>query len=115
WPIVAARELDFTLATLYEPHLATSFRGGTPAAAALWTATVASSAQLVLLLFDWLVTEYSGARERFERHIVMQLFVGACGCSTVAIYQGLRDVTFLKPTVFAVVGRSGGTMLDGNA
>lgn len=115
WPIVAARELDFSLATLYERHLATSIRGGTPAAAALWTAHVASTTLVGLLFLEWLITEYSDTSDRFERRIVMPLFLGSVFCSTVAVYQVFGDVTFLNPTVFAVLGRSAGTMLDGNA
>jgi hypothetical protein len=47
--------------------------------------------------------------------MLMPLFVGAVFCSAVALYQGRRDVAFLNPTVFAVMGRAGGTMLDANA
>jgi hypothetical protein len=115
WPIVAMRELDFSTATLYERHLASSIRGGTPPAAALWTATVASTTLVALLFFDWLWGEYVVRRDRFERRIIVPLFAGALVCGVVAIYQWIGDITFLNPTVFSVMGRAAGTMLDGNA
>jgi hypothetical protein len=81
----------------------------------LWSSTAAATTLLGLLFLDWLLSEYSGAVDRFERRIVFPLFAGAIVCSVVAAYQHFVDMTLLNPTVFAVMGRAAGTMLDGNA
>ena len=115
WPIVVAREFDFTTAFGRYYRVASS-RAGIPAPVAVtWTLNVTCIAVIGLLWLDWLFATYGRDQgKRFTSQILWPLFAGCVLGSIVAIYQAFGHTAFLNPTLYGAMGRAAGTMLDGN-
>ena len=111
WPVVVARELDFTRATLHADTTNGVFSPDPATAAAL--ALVATVAQMVaLLVFDaWSRPRAADAR----RHLVGALGLGLACAGLIALYQGTRDPGFLSREPWPRLGRAAGTFFDANA
>lgn len=116
WPLVLARELDFSLVAYFEDGTVSGMWAGTPRDTAAF-ATGASAATLTaLLLFDWLWARYGTRTEgRFTRDVAAPLTVGAAAAVAVGVYQGLFDLTWWSADVWPGLGRATGTLMDGNA
>jgi hypothetical protein len=98
-PIVAARELDFTLTAAAWPNEAASV-------------LLMAAAQLVaLLLFDW----YWGATDAARRWTWAALVPGVAAAAGVALWQQSIDPAFLSVEPWLGLRRSAGTFFDANA
>jgi hypothetical protein len=107
WPVVALRELDFTLDLL---------RYGSPGngTAQVWICEVAVILGLGILWFDWLVNVFTGNEAGFRRWILLPLGASWAITTSVGIYQMFGDMFFLNQTLFGELGRASGTMRDAN-
>lgn len=115
WPIVVAREADFSLAQLYNVHSPVTGLGVAPPVQALWVAHITAAQLAGLLWLDALFASFAGKPvERFEREIVWPAAAGILASIAVGVYQTTVDVTALNPTVYGVLGRAAGLTLDGN-
>jgi O-antigen ligase len=107
--IVVLREIDFN------PDLLGPMPGavlsGLPPYFAEWVSLVGLTLMLGILWFDWL----SGAADLdFEATILLPLAASTIVMALVSLYQLFVDVAFLNETVYAGVGRAGGTLYDAN-
>ena len=91
WPVVAARELDFTLQTI-GVATANGSLGATPERSAAFAALVAETQLVALLTFDWAWAAPLALRRRAWLALAPAL-VAACG---VAVWQQLVDPAFLS-------------------
>src|SRR5262249_51903208 len=77
WPVLTAREVDFTPELLYRSGLAVSKLGVQPSMAISWMLTTTIVAMLGLLLFETFAALYGAAPvERFESRIVWPAYTG---------------------------------------
>ena len=107
--IVALRETDFNLALL--GPMPDAVLSGLPRFFAEWVVHVGLVLVLGILWFDWLI----GARDLdFHASILAPLGVSLSIMALVAIYQMFVNLSFLNETVYAAVGRAGGTLYDAN-
>jgi hypothetical protein len=97
WPIIAAREMDFSLMTPREGL-----------AAVLVGALANLSAGL---LFDSML---SWNAETIERRVARPLLASALVSGCVVFYQGFVDLTWLSSDAWARLGRAPGMMGDAN-
>ncbi len=115
WPLVAAREMDFTLAVLNTPHMANSGIGGTPGAVVTWVASVALTHAVGLLWFEWLWRHFrSGDTAVAERRVIVPLAMGALVAACVGIYQAFVDISALSGGTWPSQYRATGTLMDAN-
>lgn len=119
WPVVVAREADFSWALMSEYNIGNSALGGSPPVIAVFVMAVALTHLLGLLWFDAACVAYpltgAGSRSRFIRDIVWPLVVSLLLGSFVAIYQGAVDITWLSGHQYAVYRRATAALDDGNA
>lgn len=115
WPILAAREADFSFWALGELRSAVTGQGTSIPGQVAWIAGVAGMSLTGMLWIDALFRVYSPAPiERFERLVLWPALGGILCSAAVALYQMTADVTFLNPTVYGVMGRASGLALDAN-
>ena len=115
WPLVVAREADFTWAWLTRGHhMANSGVGGPPPVIAVWMINAALTVLTGLLWFDRMFV-YADEPAKFRRFVVMPLACGMALACALAIYQGLVDVVFLSDHQWPVIRRAGGGLIDGDA
>ncbi len=115
WPIVAGREIDFSLVAARTYDTATSMFNAPPRVAAAWIVIVALSQLLGILWIDLLFARFSGdALPRAERSIILPTFVSASAGALVGIYQATVDINWLNISIWANLQRSVGLMLDAN-
>jgi len=110
-PIIALRAVDFQPELLFRTRLETEALGGFPLLTITWIIHVALLLAIGLLWFDWLCAR---DEQFFRRFVAIPLAASAALLAIVACYQLFVDVGFLNPTVYAVLGRASGTVLDGN-
>lgn len=112
WPIVVARETDFTLAWLTRVyHMANSNLGGPPPVVAVWVINCALTLLGGLLWFDRLFA-YAADWRTFRRWVLYSLAVGAIASALLGTYQGLIDVAFLNGHQWPELRRAGGGLID---
>jgi hypothetical protein len=116
WPAIVAREADFSLRHLMNGHAAITSGGISPPFIALWISHVAGLQMTAILWADALFAAFPfGHLRRFERSVVWPLGAGALASIGVGLYQMRVDPFALNPTVYGVLGRAAGLLLDGNA
>jgi hypothetical protein len=107
--IVALRETDFNLALL--GPMPGAVLSGLPRFFAEWVVSVGLVLVLGILWFDWLI----GARQLdFHSAILAPLGASLSVMALVAIYQMFVNMSFMNETIYAFVGRAGGTLYDAN-
>lgn len=102
WPVIVGREYGFEL------PLSGAF------VSAIWIASIASTAGVGILLFDWLHARFSRNPDRLANTIVAALLVSWAVSSAVGLYQLFFDVTYLN-SFYAALHRASGMMRDANA
>lgn len=112
WPIVVARESDFTLAWLTRIyHMANSSIGGPPPIVAVWVINCALTILGGLLWFDRLFA-YASSPTQFRRWVVLPLSIGAIASGLLGMYQGMMDLEFLNGHQWPALHRAGGGLID---
>ena len=114
WPIVAARELDFSLLAARTFDTMTSAYEAPPRLAAAWILIVAVSQLTGIIWFDLLWARFSNDLKRFEAIVIRPLVISACVCAAVGVYQAAIDLQWMNLTVWSSIARAGGLMLDAN-
>jgi O-antigen ligase len=109
--IVVAREVDFTPALIHVTTIANTAGGGWPAFIVSWVLHTGLVTLIGILWFDWL---FESSKRDFTWGVATPLAVSFAAMAALAIYQLFADVTFLNPTVFGVIARASGTVLDAN-
>lgn len=110
WPVVAIRELDFTLQTI-GAATANGTLGATPERSAAVAALAAESQLVALLLFDWAW----GAPLALRRRAWLALAPGLVAACGVALWQQLVDMSMLSREPWIHLDRAAGTLYDANA
>lgn len=110
WPIVAARELDFTRETLTAITV-NGASAGTPPATASFVALLSVTQIVALLLVDW----YVGQCEDDRRRLWWMLLPGVLVTAAVTLWQQLVDPTLLGSQPWVALHRGAGTFYDANA
>jgi O-antigen ligase len=116
WPIILARELDFTLITYFERTLRMGIWAGPARETAAFITGASAGTLSSIVVLDWLWARY-GARsdDRFFREVVAPMTVGTTIALGVGIYQGTIDLRWWSVGQWPVLGRATGTFFDSNA
>ena len=114
WPIVAARELDFSLIAARTFDTTTSAYEAPPRLAAAWILIVAISQLTGIAWFDLLWARFASDLKRFEAIVIWPLLISACACAAAGVYQAAVDLQWMNLTVWSSIARAGGLMLDAN-
>jgi hypothetical protein len=115
WPIVAGREIDFSIAAARTLDSTTATFQGAPPMAAAWIAITALAQMLGILWLDLLWAEFAGeSLTRFVRVVAIPIVVSAVAGGLATIYQGTIDLNWMNTEFWARLGRAGGLMLDAN-
>ena len=111
-PIIVLRAVDVRTELLFRGRLPIEALGGLPLLTIGWVLHVALLLVIGLLWFDWLC----GQDPQFVRRwATMPLAASGLLLAAVCLYQLFVDVTFLNYSVYAMLKRASGTLLDGNA
>ena len=115
WPIVAGRELDFTLVAARSAELGNAGFDQPPRLAAAWIVIVALAQMLVILWFDLLWARFSGRDvARAEKCVLVPLVVSAAIGALGGLYQRTADIHWMNIEDWSDLNRAGGLMLDAN-
>ncbi|MGE3274265.1 MAG: O-antigen ligase family protein [Vicinamibacterales bacterium] len=115
WPIVAGREIDFSLLA-YRADTPNGLLVGPPATAVAWILSVALGHLLGILWLDLLWARFGHHRlRRAERIVMLPLLASAVLGGAAALYQALGDITWLNPGDWPSLDRAGALMLDANS
>jgi O-Antigen ligase len=115
WPIVAGRELDFSLASVRTLEIGTAAIAAPPPIAAAFVVIFALAQLLAILFLDCLWQEFGGAEpSMFARAVVAPAVAGVSVGCLAGLYQGLVDITWVNPPIWSTDGRAGGLALDAN-
>ncbi len=120
WPLIVAREADFSWALMSRYNLATSGLGGPPPVVAVWILSVALTYLVGSLWFDAAFRQFTHENGSvnlalFMQTVVWPLSVSAFVGSLVAIYQGTIDLNWLSGHQWPFYHRASGSLDDGNA
>ena len=113
WPIVFLREIDYSVRVL-PLNVANTSIGISPMEVNQYVTYFAVVHTLGILWTDALCRWYAHDRQRFIREVIYPLAVTAAIGSTVAIYQGFVDLTFLNRGFWTHMLRAAGTHGDPN-
>jgi hypothetical protein len=112
WPVLLAREAGFEPEGLRDAGAVVSWASWPAPFAASWTLYWVLTQLLGLLWLDWLSGRFLElGRLPGAGHA---LWIGTTLASTVAVFQGTIDLTFLNPPFWSALGRATGTMLEAN-
>jgi len=115
WPVVVAREAEFSLTLLFWGGIPSSGVGGSPRETAIWITHVVLLFCASLLWFDWLFDRYPRSRERpFAREVLSGFGLGWVIAGLVAVYQVTVDYDFVNMRHWAFQQRAAGTLMDAN-
>lgn len=110
WPVVAARELDFTSATI-GAATGNGLAGGSPQDTAALTILAAAGTLTALRLFTRLLT----APPQHVTALLSAVAPGLLASAAVALYQGVVDLAWLGVNPWVRLGRAGGALFDANS
>jgi hypothetical protein len=116
WPLVLARELDFTLITYFENGTLNGVWAGGPRDTAAFLTGATATALVSIVVIDWLCARY-GARndERFMKDVAVPLTIGTVVALLAGVSQATIDLRWWSAGVWPVLGRAAGTFFDANA
>lgn len=115
WPIIAGREIDFSLAAARTLDSSTAMFTGAPPMAAAWIAIVAFAQLAGILWLDLLWAEFGSKKiAHFVRVVVKPIMLSAVACGMATVYQGVVDLNWVNLEFWARLRRAGGLMLDAN-
>ncbi len=115
WPVVAGRELDFSLVAARTYDTMNGAFEAPPRLAAAWILIVALSQMIGILWLDMLWARFAGLNlAKAERFVILPLVVSAAIGALAGLYQALVDVEWLNLFYWSRNERAGGLMLDAN-
>jgi hypothetical protein len=115
WPIVAGREIDFSLIAARTVETTNAAYAAPPRLAAAWVVVVALSQLLGILWVDWLWGWFRDGRlDEAERFVLLPVVASAIAGAAAGLYQSLVDIRWANLDIWAGVNRPGGLMLDAN-
>jgi hypothetical protein len=116
WPIVAGREIDFSLIAARTLDTPNGLRAGPPPLAAAAVTGSVLGHLIGILWLDLLWARFGRDRAaRAERCVIVPLAVSALLVSIAGLYQHYADPAWLHVPVWLETGRAGSLMLDANA
>jgi hypothetical protein len=115
WPIVAAREADFSVLALRATQTTNPMLEATPRLAATFVVIFAMTQLIGIVWVDFLWATFRDRRSAAGRAVIVPLIAGAVICSAVGVYQQAVDLSWMNAHIWANVHRAGGLMLDANA
>ena len=115
WPIVAAREVDFSLVAARTLDTTNPLTQAPPRVAAAYVVILALSQLIGIFWIDFLWARFANRARDFGTWVVMPLIAGAVAGSLVGIYQRFIDFTWMNLPIWSNMQRAGGLMLDANA
>ena len=116
WPIVAGREIDFSLIAAATLDTSNGLLAPPPPIAAATVTGTALSHLLGILWLDLLWQRFGTERlERMERWILLPLALSIVVASMAGVYQRYVDPTWLPLSPWSELGRSASLMLDANS
>jgi hypothetical protein len=110
WPVVGARELDFTTAAI-GAATANGVLSPSPSESAALIALAAEGQLVALLLFDW----FWGARQADRRQVWLGVMPGVAAACAVALWQSTVNPAFISRAPWIALDRAAGTFYDANA
>lgn len=115
WPIVAGREVDFTVAGARTMMGAQGVFSAPPPVAAAFIVIFALGQLLAILWIDLLCARVAlSDGTAFVRAAILPFVASAAIGALVGLYQALGDITWLNPDIWATANRASGLMLDAN-
>ena len=115
WPIIAAREVDFSLSAAHTMIGVQGIFAAPPPVAAAFILIFALAQLLGLLWIDLLFSQFGDARSAtFVRYAIVPFIASATAGAVVGLYQGIGDITWLNPSIWSTANRASGLMLDAN-
>ncbi len=116
WPIVAGREIDFSLVATRTLDTPNGLGAGAPAAAAA-NVTHAALGQIVgLLWLDLLFARFGVSRVgRVERAVFVPLVISVAAAAAAGLYQRYGDLGWLGVAPWMEQQRAGSLLLDANS
>jgi hypothetical protein len=114
WPIVAARELDFSLVAAHTYDTTSGAYDAPPRLAAAWILIVALSQLIGIVWFDLLWARFANAVADAERLVILPLIISAGMGALAGLYQSLIDPQWVNLLVWSSISRVGALMLDAN-
>lgn len=114
WPVVAGRELDFSIAAAHTFDTTQGIFAGAPAVASAFIVVFALVTLIGILWLDFLWAYVNGDMQLFYRDVVAPLAASAAIGSVAGIYQSAIDISWLNPEIWSTFNRAGGLMLDAN-
>jgi hypothetical protein len=115
WPIVAAREVNFSLVAAQTLETTNPLTQAPPRVAAAYVVILALSQLIGIVWIDFLWAHFASRLRDFGRLVVMPLVAGAVIGAFVGIYQRVIDFTWMNLPIWSNMQRAGGLMLDANA
>jgi hypothetical protein len=114
WPVVALREIDFSLVAAGTYGVANSVAQQSPPLASAFTILMALTQLVGLLWIDLLFARFRNDDRAFARRVVVPFLAGIVLSAGVAIYQRTVDADFLNLPIWSNLLRAGGLMNDAN-
>lgn len=114
WPVVTARELDFSLLAARTLQTTNPLLDLAPRAAAAYVVLLALTQLIGILWIDFLFAQFARRVPDLARRVIAPLVASAVCGSLVGIYQRLVDVSWMNAPEWANMQRAGGLMLDAN-
>lgn len=115
WPIVAAREIDFSLTAARALHSTNPLLEATPRLSAAFVVIFALTQLLGILWVDFLFDKFAGRSREAGKWVLAPLLCSAAIAASVGVYQRFVDIDFLNAHIWSNMQRAGGLMLDANA
>ncbi len=116
WPIVAGREIDFSLVAARTFDTPNGIGAGPPPLSAASVINTALGQLVGILWLDLLWARFGSSRlGRAERWVFVPLVISIAISSIAGLYQRLVDINWLGVQVFATDSRASGLMLDANS
>ena len=115
WPIVAAREVDFSVIAARAVTPSNSAFGAPPSVAAAFIVIFALAQMLGILWIDLLWARFSAAGlAAFDRFVIAPLMAGAALSALAGLYQAFGDFNWMNTFYWANERRAGGLAMDPN-
>jgi hypothetical protein len=114
WPVVAAREVDFSIIAARTHGVANGIAQLSPPLSAAFVVLAALTQLLGVLWLDFLWTTYRNDLRGFVRSVALPFAAGMLASSAAGVYQRLVDRDFLNLPIWSNLHRAGGLMNDAN-